>query len=119
MDKKCRRWFRFSLRTLFVLVALVALLAGWVSRSLNWIRDKRDFVREGDDMNAMIYTQPGQSVVAPSLLWVFGEEGAQFVVLFSEDDSDAQEARRLFPEAEVAKPAWRWGVDYDQPGRNE
>jgi hypothetical protein len=112
MDEKRHRWFRFSLRALFVLVTLVALSAGWVSWSTIWIRDRRAFVRDDGDTNAIIYNQPGQSVVAPSLLWLFGEEGAQFVVLFGEDESDFSDARRLFPEAEVVKPAWQWGVDY-------
>jgi hypothetical protein len=43
MDKKRHGWFRFSLRTLFLLVVLIALLAGWGSWPLKWIRDRRDF----------------------------------------------------------------------------
>ncbi len=115
MDEKPRRWFRFSLRSLFVVVTLVALLAGWVASSLNWIRDRRDFVGEGGEMNAIIHTQPGQFVEAPSLLWVFGEEGAQFLVLSTDDESDFRKAQRLFPEAKVVKPVWEWGMDYHLP----
>jgi hypothetical protein len=35
-----RRWFAFSLRTLFVVVTLVAC---WLGYELNWIRQRRDF----------------------------------------------------------------------------
>ena len=36
-----RRWFRFSLRTLFVvLTVLCFVLGGWVAYQLNWISQR-------------------------------------------------------------------------------
>jgi hypothetical protein len=40
-------------------------------------------------------------VRAPGLLWIFGEQGAQVVLLFTDNESDFDRARRLFPEAHV------------------
>src|SRR5688572_30141369 len=41
-EKPPRRCFRFSLRALLVLVAVVAIWLGW---SLNWVLQRRDFIR--------------------------------------------------------------------------
>jgi hypothetical protein len=90
-----RRRFRFGLRTLFFLVTLVAVWMGW---SFNWIRQRREFVRPGNELGAVVSTG---SVRAPGLLWLFGEQGAQVVLLFTDNESDFERARRLFPEAHV------------------
>ena len=94
-DSPTRRRFRFSLRTLFVLVTLAALWIGW---SFNWIRQRRDFVREGNTLGAVAH---GSTSRAPGLLWLFGEQGAEVVLLFTDDKADYDRARRLFPEAQV------------------
>jgi hypothetical protein len=47
--KPKRRWFRFSLRTLFVLVTVIGVAAGWLANQLNWIRQRhqtRDWARQ-------------------------------------------------------------------------
>ena len=41
--KPKRRWFRFSLRTLFVLVTIISLPFGWIAYQLNWIQQRHDF----------------------------------------------------------------------------
>jgi hypothetical protein len=87
--------FRFSLRTLFVLITLVAIWVGW---SFNWIRQRREFVRLGNELGAVV--SRGE-VRAPGLLWVFGELGAQVVLLFTDKESDFDRARQIFPEAHV------------------
>jgi hypothetical protein len=87
--------FRFSLRTLFILVTLAALWIGW---SFNWIRQRHDFVREGNTLGAVAH---GSTSRAPGLLWLFGEERAEVVFLFTDDQADYDRARRLFPEAHI------------------
>ena len=37
-----RRWFRFSLRMLFVVLALVSLPLCWIAYDLHWIRQRHD-----------------------------------------------------------------------------
>lgn len=103
-----RRWLRFSLRTLFV---VVTLLACWLGYQLNWIRQRREFyARNEADMlrycgSTMIGEQYGS---APGLLWLFGESAKPLIVLHVEGESpevltpaDLEKirlARRLFPE---------------------
>ena len=42
--KPKRRWFRFSLRTLFVLVTITSVTAWWWTRQLNWVRERHKFL---------------------------------------------------------------------------
>jgi hypothetical protein len=111
-----RRWFRFSLRTLFV---VVTILGCWLAYEFNWIRQRRAVVAEspkwlayeGEDIGPM--AQP----LAPGLLWLLGEKGyagVNMVVIVDELDdtlvdswppddikSELQRVEKLFPEAMV------------------
>ena len=42
--KPKRRWFSFSLRTLFVVVTIIGVGAGWVAYQLNWIRERHRLI---------------------------------------------------------------------------
>ena len=53
--KPKRRWFRFGLRTLFVLVARVGVAAGWVACQLNWIQQRHEFFKR----DGVSYSYPG------------------------------------------------------------
>ena len=99
-----RRWFRFSLRTLFVLVTVVALLAGWVAWSLNWVHQRQDALRTdgiygNPNVHHSIYDKPH----SPYGLWVFGETGQSTVIanswMIPKDRIEV--LRHLFPEANV------------------
>jgi hypothetical protein len=92
-----RRWLRFSLRTLFVLVTLSAV---WAAYSAHWIRERREFVRtlESDSWPFTV-ARFDTAVSAPALLWLLGEEGAETITLAIEPDMAL--ARRLFPEAQI------------------
>ncbi len=88
-----RRWFRFSLRTLFVVVTVGCAILGWVAYQLNWIQQRHAFLeREG------IVTYPPVSADRPPpwSLRLFGEK-QQFLIGAPPDDLDR--ARELFPEA--------------------
>ena len=39
--KPNRRWFRFNLRTLFVVVTLFGLVGVWMANQMKWIRDRK------------------------------------------------------------------------------
>jgi hypothetical protein len=43
--KPRRRWFRFSLRTMLVLVTLLCLYLGW---AMNWKRQRREWLERSD-----------------------------------------------------------------------
>ena len=77
-----RRWFRFSLRTLFVMMTVVCC---WLGYELNWIRNRHAFIDRqrarlaefysGEDLafynEQLYYDNPNGG--APSFLWLFGE----------------------------------------------
>lgn len=104
--KPCR-WFRFSLRTLLVLMTVFCV---WLGMQWNWIRDRRAYLSEHP--NALRAPTSGDTVAsAPGLLRIFGERGATRVVVVASDYAarhrrvesfpEAIEARRLFPEAKI------------------
>ena len=78
-----RRWFQFSLRTLFVVVTVFGC---WLGYELNWLRERHLLVESGE---AAVYsTNQGTRPTAPSLLWLFGEEGAGQITLLLVLDRD-------------------------------
>jgi hypothetical protein len=95
--KPKRRWFRFSLRTMFVVVTLFGVAAGWVAYQLNWIRQRHEFVSARHSGQFAI-----GFVKAPWSLRLFGEKEAEFVVSVPKEDIGL--ARELFPEAIAINP---------------
>lgn len=109
-----RRW-SFSLRTLFV---LVTLLACWLAYQVNWIRQRhmlldqqKVLAEEWDRRHQKQWAYATLTVnapTAPGLLWLFGEEGfGEIPLILVEKDpghpvdeaSEMRTASRLFPEA--------------------
>jgi hypothetical protein len=87
------RCFRFSLRTLFVTVALAAVPLGWVAYQLNWIRQRHAFLER-----AGVVQYPPVAVDRP-LPWslrLFGES-QQFLIGVQHEDLEL--VQQLFPEA--------------------
>src|SRR5689334_19564886 len=73
------RWFRFSLRTLFVLVTLLSIFLGFVGVQIKWIHDRHTaeaWVRRHHALGASsVVTAP-----APWSIRVFGEaEGPRYI----------------------------------------
>ena len=117
--KPTRRWFRFSLRTLFVVVTIVGVAAGWVTYQLNWLEQRREFIKHN-------FWGIGQ-LMTPSPPWplsIMGEEGFDYIgvpvvneegyrlvddgfpdgfdfdkLLTPDELKEVARARRLFPEA--------------------
>ncbi len=113
-----RRWFAYSLRTLFVVVTVFGLAVGWFIYQLNWIRQRR----EAMDKYSQTYNDPAEryekedgtivSFHAPGLLWLFGERNVrEFTMNVPENPDDpamwfyshpeVQRIQCLFPEAQV------------------
>jgi hypothetical protein len=87
-----RRWTRYSLRTLFVLLTLVCVYLGW---AMNWIRQRREFLNR-PDVASFEYA----SVRAPGTLWLFGEKGVEQLIFYGSEE-EMERAEKLFPEAEL------------------
>ena len=90
---------KFSLRTLFVLIALISIPLGWMACQLNWIRKRHDFLDSTRFDNTEAYVSQRPRPSAPGGLWLFGEKGVGFVCL--ENPAYKSEAKQLFPEAEI------------------
>jgi hypothetical protein len=116
------RWFRFSLRTLFVLVTVLGVFLGWLGVQVKWIRDRREaracseewanayVVRIGPHTSTALasYFQPSTAWnyrPAPWSLRLFGEPGVYSIDVPSwvdDRDEEVRRMKRLFPEAEVS-----------------
>lgn len=64
-----RRWFRFSLRALFLVVTAFGC---WLGYQLNWIRQREEFLASGRGSES-IYVISHQPIRAPRVLSLLGE----------------------------------------------
>jgi hypothetical protein len=97
-----RRWFQFSLRTMFVVVALAAVPLGWASRQYEIARERQEFadrIVRSMGLHGVLY------VYEPEWKhWLFGDGTVLLLGLPAEStDDDLAEACRLFPEAGIVK----------------
>jgi hypothetical protein len=92
---------RFSLKTLFVVVTLAAVGAGWVVYSRRWIDERHAKLKMpaiyGNQTIPPLFSKP----VAPGCLWLFGERGQHTLRVNTSMLSKAEviEIRELFPES--------------------
>ena len=114
-----RRWFRFSLLAMLVVVAILGAALGWRNYCRQWMRDRLHVaairnVRPWDEPRGVVGSDTGSP---PWSLWFFGERGYDRLRVFfpGEPNEDQltdgqrevlQAIRRAFPEAvvEVAPP---------------
>ena len=90
-----RRWYQFSLRTMFVLVFVVSVPLAWVGYSLSWIRQRHEAL----DARLVYDFSDSATTTAPGGLWLFGEQGVIGILCSPEN---AELARRLFPESSIS-----------------
>jgi len=84
---------RFSLKVLMLFVAAVAIFCAY---HVNWIRQRHDFLAEKVSIHFA-----GAAIPAKRLPWplvLFGEQSQDMVFT---SQSDADEAKRLFPESHI------------------
>jgi hypothetical protein len=110
-----KRWFHWSLRTMFVVVTVLCL---WMGYQLNWIRQRNHALTSGDvvvDGDPFSFFGPNREVKSPSLLWLFGERGygrlsmplvtppvdEGQLELTGVDAAEAERLKRLFPESTI------------------
>ena len=111
-----RRWFSFSLRTMFVVVRVFAC---WLGYELNWIRQRHEAL-DKDGFTSEAPPASADFVTAPGWLWLFGERGYDTIWFkVPNDERDGMELNpaevaevarvsRLFPEAEIGE-WWEYG----------
>jgi hypothetical protein len=107
MTAPCRRWFRFSLRTLFVVVTVLACWLGWqvnvVAQRRTAIRaaqpDAALFVFDDSSLPSATVAYFGNRPGIPLVRRWMGDSRVVFVAAYREQD--VPEFERLFPEAEV------------------
>jgi hypothetical protein len=106
-EKPRHSWFAFRLRTLFVLIAIVAPALAWVGYSLKWIKQRHAALESGTNLLycvGVFAEQPTRSelatVDAPWCLRTLRERGVS-VVYWVPGRPSVDECKRLFPEAEV------------------
>lgn len=98
-SKPRRRWFRFSLRMMLVLVTLVCVLCGYLGWAISWISQRRDFLSQAGVHSIVGFVA---KVPAPMSLRILGEEGTAIIILSDDLPSESKgQAQRLFPEADV------------------
>jgi hypothetical protein len=97
-----RRWYRWSLRTMFVVVTVIGC---WLGYYLNWVRQRHELIRQIDDRPPIFNRVQGMGPAGtfPWSLWLLGEKPREFIEfeLASKDDYPRalSETQRLFPEA--------------------
>lgn len=106
--KSARRWFQFSLQSLFLLTTVVAL---WLAWEMAFVRERQAWVRTH---SAIVDPEIGSflTAVAPlpasSIPWwrqILGDGAVTTILERSEWTADDRAiVARLFPEATVAKP---------------
>lgn len=115
---KPRRWFRFSLRTMFV---LMTVLCAWMAYHLNWIRQRREtmeWLNLLEQKHGLLGTACGlQGDARPNLplsLRILGEKEESMIWICLPDYLDESESQkwfnkvqRLFPESHLVHPVTR------------
>lgn len=109
-------WFRFRLRTLFVLLTVAGILAGWAMAQWSWIRERHEFEAEqsailteatgssswGKNFSNRFITRDNPSLTASVTLRIFGENASDHPSFFFWGElrpADLDRVERLYPEA--------------------
>ncbi len=124
--KQKRRWFRFSLRTLFVIVTAFAILMGWIAWNVSQVREREKFFRRlmDDEQEALAgirrIRRVGEEARPPFIWTLLGARPQDKINLSREQytDDEIRQIENLFPEADICVsdhhsygwPPDRWGA---------
>jgi len=107
-DAPKRRWFRFSLRTLFVVVTVFACALGWTYAVARRVWERERLIEEvGRNPIGLVSTHaPSDFTDLPSAPWSIrlfgGRTVGRFILPASQyTEADRQRIQDLFPEAKV------------------
>ena len=102
--KPKRRWSQFSLRTLFIVVTLFALMGIWIRGQLKWIQDREAALKSADP-NYWMSVVNVQPTPAPLTLRVFGARGIEGIHIIDMEKQPLlrKKLEELFPEAKIEK----------------
>src|SRR5262245_59110434 len=86
--------FRWSLRTMFVVVTVLCCWLGWRHHNLGWIQQQQDLLKKHAQAERHIKIRSGvirgiptSAVEAPGHLRLFGEKGFPWVAVFTDEGS--------------------------------
>jgi len=98
-----RRWFQFSLRSLFIVITLFAMWLGW---QLYWFKTRRDWL-EAKNYVAAFPAVGVREVPHPQLMiTLFRQEAISQILLRNASEAEIAKVQRLFPEASVISGNW-------------
>jgi len=101
-----RRWFQFSLRTMFVVVTVFAVWLGWQLKIVNERQAFLLWVENTGGVYGPVVANSGHQDQPQIQFWRIwlGDFGVIVIGLgkqFENDQGKAEEARQLFPEADI------------------
>ena len=126
--KPNRRWLRFSLRTLLLIVAVFGVLFGWIGSAALKVRQRQAYERrfDMDEIGGLQRIRLPPEEPKPPLLWtVFGARPYCKLSLSREKytEDEIRQIITLFPEADIfvtdhhnyTLPPVQWGAGSTPP----
>jgi hypothetical protein len=101
----CRRWFRYSLRMLFVVVTVLGV---WLGVQVKWIRDRHEALEWLSQQGYLLHNSytAAHTPDSPRILRLFGESGVKEIDLYAPKSIEQPAYHtdaliKLFPEANI------------------
>lgn len=135
MTEHAHRRFRFSLRTLLIVVTVVALACGWLLDTYRFVQSRRELWPSLDDGEYSLFAAQLIPAADPATIsWprrLMGDFACDTLIYAPARDPDGSQlrrARRLFPEARILgwpgdaslpagiEPAWQAIGDHPRAG---
>jgi hypothetical protein len=104
--KRERRWFQFSLRTLMILVTLLAVACGYVAWQANIVRDRKAVLREivanGGTWYPLPFTPEGLALSHRSpVRWLLDDWYCTLMIIPPSMEARVDEIRPLFSSTDI------------------